>query len=232
MIIQLKRFSNEGRARRKIDGLVDAPLKGLVIDSGNPDAAVYDLFAVSNHFGGMGGGHCIYLLILDTAYCVNPIDERWYNCDDSRISLCGDRVITEAAYLLFYKDRAAPQVDLGSIVEEIVRERREEEQKQKRKDSLDLKMGKFAIPDDPVPEIPLNAYMSDSQPTPSFVSFPVLPDSFDVPPTIVSPVTHTFGMHSSDTHKFLKEEVGAGFATNFGNVEVEVSSRGRMLDES
>ena len=26
--------------------------------------AVYDLIAVSNHFGGLGGGHCTYLLFV------------------------------------------------------------------------------------------------------------------------------------------------------------------------
>jgi ubiquitin carboxyl-terminal hydrolase 4/11/15 len=40
---------------------------------------VYDLFAVANHFGGLGGGHY-------TAYALNHIDQKWYNFDDSRVS--------------------------------------------------------------------------------------------------------------------------------------------------
>ena len=40
-------------------------------------AAVYELFAVSNHFGGMGGGHY-------TAYAKQTDDGRWYCFDDSR----------------------------------------------------------------------------------------------------------------------------------------------------
>ena len=43
---------------------------------------MYDLYAVSNHFGGLGGGHY-------TAYVRMPgIDEDggWYNFDDSRTS--------------------------------------------------------------------------------------------------------------------------------------------------
>lgn len=31
----------------------------------------YDLFAVSNHYGGIGGGHY-------TAYAKNPIFDEWY----------------------------------------------------------------------------------------------------------------------------------------------------------
>ena len=38
--------------------------------------ATYDLIAVSNHFGGMGGGHY-------TAYAKNCVDQRWYNFDDT-----------------------------------------------------------------------------------------------------------------------------------------------------
>jgi hypothetical protein len=40
-------------------------------------APVYELFAVSNHFGGMGGGHY-------TAYAKQTDDGRWWCFDDSR----------------------------------------------------------------------------------------------------------------------------------------------------
>jgi ubiquitin C-terminal hydrolase len=39
---------------------------------------VYDCFAVSNHFGGLGGGHY-------TAYAQQPDDRNWYCFDDSRV---------------------------------------------------------------------------------------------------------------------------------------------------
>jgi len=42
-------------------------------------APVYELFAVSNHFGGMGGGHY-------TAYAKQTDDGRWWCFDDTR---CG-----------------------------------------------------------------------------------------------------------------------------------------------
>ena len=45
-----------------MDVLVDFPVNGLdlselVLCPETPEA-IYDLYAVSNHFGGMGGGHC------------------------------------------------------------------------------------------------------------------------------------------------------------------------------
>ncbi len=63
-MIHLKRFSASGRYgnRSKLDDFVDAPLQGLdmapMITGSNADDRIYDLFAVSNHFGGLGGGHC------------------------------------------------------------------------------------------------------------------------------------------------------------------------------
>lgn len=40
---------------------------------------IYDLIGVSNHFGGMGGGHY-------TAYAFNYETKQWYYFDDSSIS--------------------------------------------------------------------------------------------------------------------------------------------------
>lgn len=39
----------------------------------------YNLIAVSNHYGGMGGGHY-------TAYARNYKDDKWYHFDDSSVS--------------------------------------------------------------------------------------------------------------------------------------------------
>ncbi|WFD33056.1 ubiquitinyl hydrolase 1 [Malassezia sp. CBS 17886] len=64
------------------------------------DRPVYDLYAVDNHFGGLGGGHY-------TAFAKNPTDARWYNFDDSSVRPVSDpeSVKTPAAYLLFYRRR-------------------------------------------------------------------------------------------------------------------------------
>ena len=45
-----------------------------------PDSLTYELYAVSNHFGGLGGGHY-------TAFAKNPENGRWYDFDDVRSSL-------------------------------------------------------------------------------------------------------------------------------------------------
>jgi ubiquitin C-terminal hydrolase len=40
---------------------------------------VYDLYAVSNHSGGLSAGHY-------TAYAINDVNGKWYNFDDSYTS--------------------------------------------------------------------------------------------------------------------------------------------------
>jgi hypothetical protein len=40
---------------------------------------VYELYGVSEHFGGMGGGHY-------TAKCQNPINGCWYSFNDSSVT--------------------------------------------------------------------------------------------------------------------------------------------------
>ena len=62
---------------------------------------MYDLYAVSNHFGTLGGGHY-------TAFCKNPLYNKWFNFDDSDVSHAKEKeVVTKAAYVLFYKRRGA-----------------------------------------------------------------------------------------------------------------------------
>jgi ubiquitin carboxyl-terminal hydrolase 4/11/15 len=40
---------------------------------------IYDLYAVSNHFGSLNGGHY-------TAFAKNAIDGKWYDFDDTDVS--------------------------------------------------------------------------------------------------------------------------------------------------
>jgi ubiquitin carboxyl-terminal hydrolase 4/11/15 len=57
----------------------------------------YDLVAVTNHYGSMGGGHY-------TAYAKNHIANKWYEFNDSRVSSISPRqIVTPAAYVLFYQ---------------------------------------------------------------------------------------------------------------------------------
>ncbi|OAD80586.1 hypothetical protein PHYBLDRAFT_129255 [Phycomyces blakesleeanus NRRL 1555(-)] len=109
MVVHLKRFNHSRTLRDKIDALIDFPTEGLdltdrVLDLdanqvGPNERLLYDLYAVDNHFGGLGGGHY-------TAYAQNEKDHLWYNFDDSHASKVQvGQVKTSAAYLLFYKRR-------------------------------------------------------------------------------------------------------------------------------
>ena len=56
----------------------------------------FNLYAVSNHFGSLEGGHY-------TAYCSSDVLKKWYKFDDQDVSVmdAGD-VVTPAAYILFF----------------------------------------------------------------------------------------------------------------------------------
>ena len=103
LIIYLKRFVKTGLGNRdysKNNILIDFPIENL--DMGKyicgPDKAYskYDLFAVNQHYGGIGGGHY-------TAVCKN-IDGNWYSYDGSSVSTTpASKAISSAAYVLFYR---------------------------------------------------------------------------------------------------------------------------------
>ena len=104
LIVHLKRFSSHsGRMRDKLTDFVDFPLEGLdmtkrVLSNETGEDLIYDLYAVSNHFGSLGGGHY-------TAYA--QVDGEWYNFDDARVTKVArpDDVKTDNAYVLFYRLR-------------------------------------------------------------------------------------------------------------------------------
>lgn len=97
LVFALKRFSSSRYSRDKIDDLVDFPvhealdmepfvmgdrvekrLAEQMADAPHitePDSLTYELYGVSNHFGGLGGGHY-------TAFAKNPENGRWYDFDD------------------------------------------------------------------------------------------------------------------------------------------------------
>jgi len=115
LVVHLKRFQYSRYWRDKIELVVDFPLEGLdlspwYVAGGAPP--LYDLFAVSNHIGSMGGGHY-------TASVLGP-DGKWWNCNDSYASPLSDRkdVICPEAYLLFYKrrDAAVPLVPPSALL--------------------------------------------------------------------------------------------------------------------
>ncbi|KAL8949676.1 MAG: hypothetical protein Q9222_004237 [Ikaeria aurantiellina] len=106
LVIHLKRFSSQGRLRDKLDVMVDFPVDGLdlterVASQEDGKVPIYDLFAVDNHYGGLGGGHY-------TAYAQNFYDKGWYEYNDSQVSRRANpqHVVSSAAYLLFYRRRS------------------------------------------------------------------------------------------------------------------------------
>jgi len=110
LVIHLKRFSYNRYWRDKLDALVNFPVTGLdltksVINEKHP-RAVYDLHAVSNHYGGMGGGHY-------TAYGINCYDGQWHYYDDSSVSASdASSPVSKAAYVLFYTRRDNPDNEM------------------------------------------------------------------------------------------------------------------------
>lgn len=83
-------------------------------DAVEADAPIYDLYAVDNHYGGLGGGHY-------TAYAKNPEDDKWYYYDDSSVRPANiEDSKSSAAYLLFYRRRTTRPI--GGKSREKVRE--------------------------------------------------------------------------------------------------------------
>lgn len=107
LCVHLKRFQYTAHWRDRLDDLVDFPLEGLdlrefVQGPQRHDLPLYDLYGVSNHMGGLTGGHY-------TAYVRNPTNGQWYSCNDSSVHPVSDpsRIVSSDAYLLFYKSRGA-----------------------------------------------------------------------------------------------------------------------------
>lgn len=119
LVVHLKRFSNSRSLRDKIDAMVEFPVEGLDLsqrigerqfgveyekETGSLEGTglehvmgepvIYDLFAVDEHMGGLGGGHY-------RAYALNQEDEQWYHFDDSHVSKASpeDTVVSAILYL-------------------------------------------------------------------------------------------------------------------------------------
>ncbi|TCD71861.1 CSN-associated deubiquitinating enzyme Ubp12 [Steccherinum ochraceum] len=123
LVVHLKRFSSSRTLRDKIDAFVDFPVEGLDLtpmvgerrvatrlaeegvdiqslgleDTDEP--LMYDLYAVDEHLGGLGGGHY-------RAFAHNHVTDKWYHFDDSHVSpSSANYAVNSNAYLLFYKRR-------------------------------------------------------------------------------------------------------------------------------
>jgi len=73
---------NQMFGSRKLNDFINFPVTGLDMspyvcqeDSGE---CIYDLYAVSNHFGSLNGGHY-------TAFAKNPYYGKWFEFDDTDV---------------------------------------------------------------------------------------------------------------------------------------------------
>ncbi|KAI9923071.1 hypothetical protein PsorP6_001732 [Peronosclerospora sorghi] len=130
VMIQLKRFQYlENQQRQKVRAVVDFPLQGLDFapwmdrpsrpsDDAADDSTVYDLYAVANHVGGLTRGHYTASCRYDAEYPESAAlfqhaaapdvqcPELWFRFDDDKVAeMAPGDVVTDAAYVLFYKRR-------------------------------------------------------------------------------------------------------------------------------
>ncbi|XP_078430807.1 ubiquitin-specific protease 8 [Wolffia australiana] len=108
LVIHLKRFSYSRYTKNKLETFVDFPVRDLDLssyvarspagdDGGRRRPPHYALFAVSNHYGSMGGGHY-------TAFVHHAGHGQWYDFDDQAVTPMAEAgVKTAAAYVLFFK---------------------------------------------------------------------------------------------------------------------------------
>ena len=101
LIICFKRFIKHYTYWEKNDEDILFPINNLdlkeFIIGPDKDHSVYDLFAISQHYGGTGFGHY-------TAVCKNF--GNWYSYNDSSVhSTNSSDIVSNAAYVLFYRRR-------------------------------------------------------------------------------------------------------------------------------
>ncbi|KAL5808588.1 hypothetical protein ACOSQ3_029279 [Xanthoceras sorbifolium] len=101
LVIHLKRFSYSRYLKNKLETYVDFPVDELDLSKyiSHKNSQVsnrYMLYAISNHYGVMGGGH--YTAFVDLGR------KRWYEFDDDKVyPVSEDNIKTSAAYVLFYR---------------------------------------------------------------------------------------------------------------------------------
>lgn len=102
LVIHLKRFSYSRYMKNKLETFVDFPIHDLdlsdyIAHKNGQLSNCYALYAVSNHYGGMGGGHY-------TADVRHQWENQWYDFDDSHVvPVTEEKVKSSAAYVLFYR---------------------------------------------------------------------------------------------------------------------------------
>ena len=106
LIFLIKRFEYSYTGAKKLNDLIEFPIDNFDITKYlHPNHvskySKYSLFAINNHinfgFNGITSGHYY-------SYCKNYTDNKWYNYDDDSVDeINKDKIITNKAYMLFYK---------------------------------------------------------------------------------------------------------------------------------
>ena len=118
LLIHLKRFTFRGPASNKIETRVNFPfdkldlsnymppplppgmsVHGIPVSESQRPPYLYDLHAVTHHFGTLNSGH--YTASVRT-------QGLWYYCDDSRVTPSDAQLHTSSPYMLFFSRRASP----------------------------------------------------------------------------------------------------------------------------
>ena len=99
LIIHFKRFEHNIDGINKIDTDVVYPINNFDISEYmtpfNTSNTKYNLCAINDHIGSYHGGHY-------TSYCINPMDNNWYEYDDANINKKTTKELSNTPYLLFY----------------------------------------------------------------------------------------------------------------------------------
>jgi len=118
LIVHLKRFSFDdyGQLGSKNEAPIHYPVRewdlSNFVHSRGSEHPLYDLYAVSNHVGGLGSGHY-------TAFAQNRFDDQWFEFNDSTYRAVDDEDKAHhrnriSAYVLFYNRSSQPGSDRRS----------------------------------------------------------------------------------------------------------------------
>lgn len=108
LIIQLKRFQNDGSYTSKIKSKINYPLYDLSLNGcyseHYPRNHKYNLYGVIQHTGSLNGGHYY-------SHTKNPVNDKWYEFNDESVLHIPDHdveeeIITARSYILFYKKQS------------------------------------------------------------------------------------------------------------------------------
>ncbi|XP_062167750.1 ubiquitin carboxyl-terminal hydrolase 8-like [Alnus glutinosa] len=101
LVVHLKRFSYDRYFKNKLETFVDFPVDDLdfstyIAHKNSQLSNCYMLYAISNHYGGLGGGHYTASVLRGNGM--------WFEFDDEKVfPVSKDRIKTSAAYVLFYR---------------------------------------------------------------------------------------------------------------------------------